>query len=91
MDREQFLSISRTSEVLNLPVAFIRREARARRIPSIQVGRRFMFDVAAVRQALVSHFEPEGRPRNLGTLESRNPASARAARGASIVAGNVAR
>lgn len=57
MSSENFLDIFRTSETLNLPAAFIRREAVAGRIPSIRIGRRFMFDVAAVRRALVAQSE----------------------------------
>jgi hypothetical protein len=47
-----------------LPLAWLRREAKAGRIPSLRVGRRMLFDSEAVTVALadMSRPEKEGRP-----------------------------
>jgi len=42
---------------LGLPAAWLRREADARRVPCIRVGRRRMFDPDAVMRALAARAE----------------------------------
>lgn len=47
-----FTSLRRTAAHLGLPVAWLRREADAARLPCLRAGRRRMFDIDAVAAAL---------------------------------------
>jgi hypothetical protein len=47
-----YVTVGRLSSELNLPAAWLKAEARAGRIPCLRVGRRLMFDMAAVLRAL---------------------------------------
>ena len=48
-----FISAIELANEIGLPLAWLRAEAKARRIPSLQVGRRQVFDADAVRAMLV--------------------------------------
>lgn len=49
---EKHISLLELSERTGLPAAWLKREADARRIPCLRVGRRWMFCMAAVLKAL---------------------------------------
>ena len=50
--RKAFISAIELASELGLPLAWLKAEAKASRIPNLQVGRRQLFDADAVRQAL---------------------------------------
>lgn len=56
---EKFLTLGDLAERTGLPVAWLKREADARRIPCIVASRRRMFDLEAVHKALADR-RPEG-------------------------------
>jgi excisionase family DNA binding protein len=47
-----YITVHALARRLGLPVAWLRAEARAGRLPSLRTGRRLMFDAVAVEQAL---------------------------------------
>jgi len=48
------ISLYALSRELRLPAAWLRAEAAAGRLPCLQVGRRLLFDLDAVKSALAS-------------------------------------
>lgn len=50
---QKLLSLHELSERTGLPVAWLKREADAGRLPCVRAGRRMFFDAEAVRQVLV--------------------------------------
>ena len=50
--RKAFISVLQLASELGLPLAWLKAEARAGRIPSLRVGRRQLFDTDAVRNVL---------------------------------------
>ena len=52
-----FVSLNQLSHTLNLPAAWLRAQAKARRIPSLKVGRRLLFDPGLVARALSERAE----------------------------------
>jgi hypothetical protein len=52
MTDARLVSINELADRTGLPVAWLKREAEAGRIPSTQAGRRRFFDTAAVLKAL---------------------------------------
>jgi excisionase family DNA binding protein len=52
MDDAKLLSLNELSERTGLPTAWLRREAEAGRLPFLWVGRRRMFNLAAVERIL---------------------------------------
>jgi excisionase family DNA binding protein len=52
MDGTRLLNVREAAARLGLPVAWLRREADSRRIPALRVGRRLMFDLNALTEAL---------------------------------------
>lgn len=53
----KLITLNQLSERTGLPVAWLRREADARRLPCIRAGRLRMFDLAAVLKALAERQE----------------------------------
>lgn len=51
MDRK-LLGLNELADRTGLPVAWLKREADAGRLPCVRAGRRMFFDAEAVRQAL---------------------------------------
>jgi hypothetical protein len=49
---EPFVSLQRAAARLGLPIAWLREEARAGRVPHLRVGRRLLFNSAAVERSL---------------------------------------
>lgn len=49
-----FRSVSSTARALNVPASWLRSEAEAGRVPALRAGRRLLFDLDAVRAALVN-------------------------------------
>lgn len=54
---ETFLSAERAAIRLGVPAAWLKAEARAGRIPHLQAGRRVLFNLAIVEQALLERAE----------------------------------
>ncbi len=50
----EFIPIRDAAEKLGVPMSFLRAEAIAGRVPVLRAGRRLLFNVAAVREALVA-------------------------------------
>ena len=50
---EAFMSLRRTAARLGVPIAWLKTEAEARRIPSLRAGRRLLFNPEAVEQVLL--------------------------------------
>ncbi len=48
----RYTTIEHAAARLGVPVAWLRREAEAGTVPSLRVGRRLLFDVEAVAEAL---------------------------------------
>jgi excisionase family DNA binding protein len=57
MTDARLVSINELADRTGLPVAWLRREAEAGRIPSTQAGRRRFFDTAAVLKALANRHD----------------------------------
>ena len=58
-----FKPIHRTAGLLGVPVAWLRDEAKAGRVPYLKVGRRILFDPETVERVLVERLQndpPEG-------------------------------
>jgi hypothetical protein len=51
---EIVLSLNRLASHLRLPRAWLREEARAGRVPCLKIGRRMLFNVAAVQSVLAA-------------------------------------
>lgn len=51
-DAKSFVGPLELASKLGLPPSWVKTEAKAGRIPSLRVGRRRLFDLAAVRAAL---------------------------------------
>lgn len=47
-----FKSLSKTATTLGVPIAWLKREADAGRVPCLRAGRRFLFDLEMVANAL---------------------------------------
>jgi len=54
MENKTFISLQELSRRLGLPVAWLRAEAKARRIPSLRTARRLMFKIAEVESAIAT-------------------------------------
>jgi len=52
MERQTFVTLHVLARRLGLPVAWLKAEAMASRIPSLKAGRRMMFESDAVARAL---------------------------------------
>lgn len=52
MEMQRYISMRQLSRELGLPLAWVKSEAEAGRIPFLPVGKRKMFDSGAVRLAL---------------------------------------
>ena len=50
---KSFLSLQRTATRLGVPVAWLRGEAQASRLPHLRIGRRMLFNPDAVERALL--------------------------------------
>ncbi len=50
---EVFLPLRRAATRLGVPAAWLRAEARAGRVPHLRVGRRLLFNLAAVESVLL--------------------------------------
>lgn len=57
----KFISLPELAQVLGLPVTWLRRAAREGKLPHLLVGRRLMFDPAAVEQVLAQFDSLGGR------------------------------
>ncbi len=51
-DETQIVPIGKLADMLRVPRAFLERETRAGRIPSLRAGNRVIYNPAAVRRAL---------------------------------------
>ena len=49
----QFISITEASRRFGVPLAWLKAEAQAGRIPSLRAGRRLLFNLEAVEQVLL--------------------------------------
>lgn len=58
------LALLEVADRTNLPATWLRREAEAGRIPCLRIGRRLMFDLAAVLKALTDRQNTEGVKRD---------------------------
>jgi len=59
--RSTFVSALELSNELGLPLAWLKAEAKAGRIPSLQVGRRRLFDADSVRRLLIERTSLKGQ------------------------------
>lgn len=50
---ETFQSLRRAAAQVGVPAAWLRSEARAGRVPALRAGRRLLFQVEAVKSALI--------------------------------------
>ena len=50
---QHLVDVFELADALKLPARWLRTEAREKRIPRLRVGRKFYFDVRAVRAALI--------------------------------------
>ncbi len=57
----KFITLGELSDRTGLPVAWLRREASAGRLPSVTIGRRRMFDLDAVVRAITANERKGGR------------------------------
>ena len=55
-----FKSIGHAARVLGVPVAWLRREAHAGRVPALRVGRRVLVNLDRAREALARRAEEGG-------------------------------
>lgn len=64
MSTKRYVSAIELASELGLPLTWLKAEAKAGRVPSLQVGRRQLFDADAVRRVLAERVEgtikPEG-------------------------------
>ncbi len=60
MSNNTYISITELGRRTGLPLAWLKAEAKAQRIPNLQVGRRRLFSLDAVRQSLAERGK-EGR------------------------------
>jgi len=59
-DTSYIVPLDRLANELRLSRAWLRKETKAGRIPSLRAGRRILFNVAAVRRALAERAAGEG-------------------------------
>ena len=59
--RSTFVSALALSNELGLPLAWLKAEAKAGRIPSLLVGRRRLFDADSVRRILIERASQKGQ------------------------------
>jgi len=59
--KSTFVSALELSNELGLPLAWLKAEAKAGRIPSLQVGRRRLFDADSVRRLLIERTSLKGQ------------------------------
>lgn len=50
---ELFLDLRRAAHILGVPMSWLRNEADAGRVPCLRAGRRLLFNLAAVKAALL--------------------------------------
>ena len=60
MDAPKYQTVIEVARALGLPVAWLKAEAKAGRIPSIRAGRRLLLDAEAVEAALLARAESGG-------------------------------
>ena len=53
---EPFITVAELSERTDLPIAWLKREAEAGRLPCIHAGDRIRYDFASVRIALLNNY-----------------------------------
>ena len=70
--KSTFVSAIALSNELGLPLAWLKAEAKAGRIPSLMVGRRQMFDANYVRRVLAERAELELQQCLMGDGENKN-------------------
>jgi len=58
---ELFLPLRRAAARLGVPAAWLRAEARAARVPYLRVGRRLLFNPAAVEAVLLDRAAQEAK------------------------------
>ncbi|MDF1808218.1 MAG: hypothetical protein P1U42_00830 [Phycisphaerales bacterium] len=51
-DHKDIVAIEALAQILRLPIAFLKRETKAGRIPYLRAGNRLRYNPAAVREAL---------------------------------------
>lgn len=54
-----FKSLSETGTTLGVPIAWLKREADAGRVPCLRAGRRYLFDVVVVADVLAERAAAE--------------------------------
>ena len=52
MDQPSFTNLRHTAARLGVPASWLRQEAKAGRVPSLQAGRQLKFNIEEVRKAL---------------------------------------
>ncbi len=57
---ETFLPLRQAAVRLGVPAAWLRTEAKADRIPSLRAGRRVLFNIPLVEQALFARAQRQG-------------------------------
>lgn len=60
-DDQPYIPLTRLARHLGLPVSWLKQEAEAGRLPHLKIGRRFVFNLAAVEAVLLerANGEPE--------------------------------
>ena len=61
MSNETFISVQCLAQRLGLPVAWLKAEAEAGRIPSLPAGRRLVFKPEVVEQAVMERADDQGK------------------------------
>lgn len=58
-DCPEFVNLGRASALLGVPKSWLKRQALKGEVPALQVGRRLMFNVEAVRETLLDRADRE--------------------------------
>ena len=67
----KFVSITVATRYFGLPINWLKAEATAGHIPHLKVGRRMLFDLAAVEQVLFDRAAAITTPRKESQVEAR--------------------
>lgn len=76
METNSLYTVRELATKLRLPVGWLKTEAQASRIPHLRVGRKLLFNLRAVEQALSERAVTGSQPNPTDNVEGRRSAAA---------------
>ena len=75
LDRVLFVPLARAAVTLGIPLAFLRREVEAKRMPAVRAGRSWLVSMPRVREVLATRAEGQAVAAALAAQQQPPPTS----------------